>query len=213
MQASNDLPLVCHVDSYRHLKCKWPDGIVLDKLKAKNIYKIIDHNEDIIAHLNKIWYCSFDNKNWNKLLNYIWKSPVQPKIQCFKWLMLIDRLPINRDNQNSNLCNICRLPDTGRHFFFYCLFAKEIWNLFGFYYPINVNIIEIVTGHINGLSKDANFFWNMLSSYILWQIWKCRNEEKYQGKPRVLTEFFHYLTHFKIFLQVQTTMITEKDKF
>ena len=53
----------------------------------------------------------------------------------------------------------------------------------------------------------------MMSSNILWQIWKCRNEEKYQGKPRVLTKFFHKLTHFKIFLQVQATMVIEKDKF
>ena len=54
--------------------------MVLDKLKAKNIYKVIDHNEDIIVHLNKIWYCSFDHKAWNKLLDYIWKSPIEPKI-------------------------------------------------------------------------------------------------------------------------------------
>ena len=83
MQASKDLPSICHVDSYRHLKCKWPDGIVLDKLKAKNIYKIIAHNEDIIVHINKIWYYSFDNKAWNKLLNTIWKSPVEPKNLMF----------------------------------------------------------------------------------------------------------------------------------
>ncbi|GLJ09112.1 hypothetical protein SUGI_0102040 [Cryptomeria japonica] len=146
------------------------------------------------------------------MLNYIWKSPAEPKIQCFKWLLLIDRLPIKR-NYHTDLCNICTLSDTGRHILFDCLFAKEIWNFFGIYYPFNVTIIEIVTGHIKGLSKDANFFWNMLSSNILWQIWKCRNEEKYQGKPRGLTEFFHKLSHFKIFLQVQATMIIEKDKF
>lgn len=84
LQATKDLPSICHVDSIRHLKCKWPDGTVLDKLKAKNIYKVIDHNEDIIFHLNKIWYCSFDCKAWTKLLEFIWKSPVEPKIQCFK---------------------------------------------------------------------------------------------------------------------------------
>ena len=200
------------MDSYRYINYKWPDGVVLDKLKAKNIYKVIAHNVDILAHVNKLWYCSFDIKVWNKLLNSIWKGPCEPKIQCFKWLLLIDRLPIRRDNPDSNICNICRLPETSRHILFDCLFAKEIWNLFDIYYPINVSIIEIVTGHINGISKDANFFWNMLSSNILWQIWKCRNEEKYQGKPRVLTELFRKLTHFKIFLQVQNTMVIEKDK-
>ncbi|XP_059067540.1 uncharacterized protein LOC131858343 [Cryptomeria japonica] len=210
--ARSDIPATCQVNSHRHLKCKWPDGIVLDKLKAKYIYRIIDHNEDILMHINNFWYCSFDGKTWNKLLNYIWKSPVEPKIQCFKWLVLLDRLPIKRDNQSSNICNNCKLPDTGRHILFDCLFAKEIWRLFGIVYPINVNILQIVTGYINGISKDANVFWNILSSNILWQIWKCRNEEKYQGKPRDLTECFRKLTFIKIFLQIQTTMIMEKEK-
>ena len=30
--------------------------------------------------------------------------------------------------------------------------------MFGIFYPINVNILDIVTGHINGLNKDAIFF-------------------------------------------------------
>ena len=212
LHAAKDIPAICHVDSHRHLKCKWPDGIVLDKLKAKNIYRVIDHNVGILDHLNNFWYCSFDVKTWNKLLDNIWKSPVEPKIQCFKWLVLLDRLPIKRDFQSSDICSICKMPDSGRHILFDCLFAKELWRLFGIVYPINVNIIQIVTGYIKGISKDANFFWNILSSNILWQIWKCRNEEKYQGKPRVLTECYRKLTYFKIFLQIQTTMMFEKEK-
>lgn len=114
-QVYKDIPSLCHVDSYRFIKCKWRDGIVLDKLKTKNIYKVIAHNVDILAHVNKLWYCSFDIKVWNKLLNSIWKGPCEPKIQCFKWLLLVDRLPIRRDNQHSDICNICRLPEIGRH--------------------------------------------------------------------------------------------------
>ena len=92
---------------------------------------------------------------------------MEPKIRCFNWLVLLDKLPIKRDNHNSDYCNLCRLSETSRHVLFECLFAIEIWNLFGIYYPFNVTIIDIVTGHIKGLSKDANFFWNMLSSNIL----------------------------------------------
>ena len=72
--------------------------------------------------------------------------------------------------------------------------------MFGIVYPIDVNILDIITGHTNGLPKDTNLFWNILSSNILWQIWKCKNEERYQGKPRDLTEFFRKLTYFKISL-------------
>ena len=84
--------------------------------------------------------------------------------------------------------------------------------MFGIIYPFNVNIFDIISGHINGLPKDTYHFWNILSSNILWQIWKCRNEERYQGKHRDLTEFFRKLTHFKIFLQVQATMVIEQEK-
>ena len=45
VQASKDLPNVCHVDSHMHLKCKWSDGVVMANLKAKNIYRIIDQNK------------------------------------------------------------------------------------------------------------------------------------------------------------------------
>lgn len=84
--------------------------------------------------------------------------------------------------------------------------------MFGISYPMNINILEIITRHIEGLKKDTNLFWNILSSNILWQIWKCRNEERYQNNPRVLTKFFRKLKYFKIFFQVHTTMLINKEK-
>ncbi|XP_057873664.2 uncharacterized protein LOC131079670 [Cryptomeria japonica] len=212
VKATKDLPSNCHVDSHRYLKCKWPDGVIMVNLKAKNIYRIIDHNENIINHINTVWYSSLDAVSWKKYFDILWKGPVEPKIRCFRWLILLDRLPIRQDGHTTDICSLCRLPETGRHILFDCIFAKEIWNMFGIFYTLNVNILEIVTGHIDGLKKDANLFWNMLSSNILWQIWKCRNEERYQSNLRVLTEFFQKLTFLKIFLQVHTTMMMEKDK-
>ncbi|XP_059074592.1 uncharacterized protein LOC131064526 [Cryptomeria japonica] len=216
LQASRNIPSACNVDSLRHLNCKWPGGVALASLKAKNIHFVINQNNDIINHVNSVWHSSFDIKIWNKLFQCLWRSHVEPKINCFKWLVLLDKLPLKRFNSDSDscndLCNLCRLPETGRHILFYCLLAKEIWSMFGIIYPINVSILDIITGYIPGLPKDSNLFWNMLSSNILWQIWKCRNEEKYQGKPRALTEFFRKLTHFKIFLQVHVTMMVENKK-
>ncbi|XP_059064196.1 uncharacterized protein LOC131856424 [Cryptomeria japonica] len=212
LQAARDLPSLCHVDSLRHLNCKWPGGVVMVSLKAKNIYSVINQTNDIIVHVNSVWYSSFDIKMWNKLFQYLWRSPIEPKINCFKWLVLLYKLPVKSFNSDSDLCSICRLPEPGRHILFDCLFAKEIWSMFGVIYPITVSILDMITGYIAGLPKDSNLFWNILSSNILWQIWKCRNEEKYQGKPRALTEFFRKLTYFKIFLQVQVTMMIERKK-
>jgi hypothetical protein len=212
VQAIIGIPTVCHADSHRYLKCKWPDGIITTLLKAKNIYKIIENNTDILDHINAVWYSSFDADVLKKYFDILWKNPVEPKIKCFKWLLLLDKLPMKRDFANSDICNLCKVPETSRHLFLDCIFAKEIWNMFGIVYPVNVTIFDIISGYINGLPKDTNLFWNILSSNILWQLWKCRNEERYQGKHRDLTEFFRKLTYFKISLQVQATMVIERDK-
>ncbi|XP_059072101.1 uncharacterized protein LOC131872684 [Cryptomeria japonica] len=212
LKATQNLPPACHVDSQRYLQCKWPDGTILSNIKANNIYKILAYDDSIRGHINKIWYSSLDVSSWKKFFVILWKGWVEPKIKCFKWLFILDRLPIQRNNHDNNLCKICNLPETSRHIFFDCSFARNIWNLFGIYYPTHVSIIEIVTGYIKGLKADSNIFWNILSSNILWQIWKCRNEEKFQDTPRVLTEFFLKLTSLKISLQVHTTMMMDHKK-
>ena len=53
----------------------------------------------------------------------------------------------------------------------------------------------------------------IISTNILWQIQKCRNEERFQNIHRLLTECFQSLTYFKIFSQVKITMKTNKSKF
>ena len=84
-------------------------------------------------------------------MDILWKGTTEPKIKCFKWLALLDILPIIKYASVGEYCSLCRLPKTSRHILFYYIFAKEIWNMFAIIYPINVNILEIITGNINGL--------------------------------------------------------------
>ena len=100
---------------------------------------------------------------------------------------------------------------TMRHIFFDCNFAKEIWLMFGISITKHVYTIEIIIGSIQGLRKDTNLFWNILSSFILWFIWKFRNEAKFQGIDRILIGFFRKLTRFKIASQVCCIMNLERD--
>ena len=79
-KASKDIPTLCHVDSNSYLKIKWPGGIII----SKDIYKVINHNEDIISHINNIWYIALDIHAWMKRFDYLWKSSIDPKIKCFK---------------------------------------------------------------------------------------------------------------------------------
>ena len=87
-------------------------------------------------------------------------------------------------------------------------------NLFFFGISItdHVSVLDTILGNISGLKKDANFFWNILSSHILWFIWKSRNEDKFQDVGRSLTLFQLKLIRFKIISQVCCIMKLEKDK-
>ena len=111
---------------------------------------------------------------------------------------MLDRLPIKTNLGTCDTCTICNMPETLRHIFFDCSFAKDIWWLFGISLSHQVFTFDIITGSIPGLKKDANLFWNILSSCILWFIWKFRNEEKIQGNGRVLMRFSKKLIRFKI---------------
>ena len=59
--------------------------------------------------------------------------------------------------------------------------------MFGLPITKNLYTFEIITGSIKGLKKDTNLFWHILSSFILWYIWKFRNDAKFQGNDRSLT--------------------------
>ncbi|XP_059076776.1 uncharacterized protein LOC131876029 [Cryptomeria japonica] len=213
VKASKNIPFLCHVDSNSYLKIKWPDGIIISKLKAKNIYSVLNYNVDVINHVNNIWNTDLDISSWKKYFDYLWKISIDPKIKCFKWLLILNKLPIRSSFFDVNYCTICRTPKMGNHIFFECSFAKEVWLMFGISIPSNFNFFEVITGFISNAKKDVNMFWDITSSSILWQIWKCKNEERFQNIPRMLTESFRSLTYFKKISQIQITMKINKDKF
>ena len=124
----------------------------------------------------------------------------------------LDRLPIKNHVGDAELCTICRVPENLRHIFFTCQFARIIWKFFGISIADHVPVLDTILGNLFGLKKDANFFWNILSSHILWFIWKCRNEDKFQDIGRSLTLFHLKLICFKIVSQICCIMKLEMDK-
>lgn len=125
---------------------------------------------------------------------------------------MLDRLPIKTHLGDCDTCTICNMPESMRHFFFDYSFPRDIWLLFGLSLIDHVFTFDIITRSIIGLKQDANLFWNILSSYILWFIWKFRNEEKFQGNGRIRTRFLRKLIHFKIISQVWYVMQLERGK-
>ena len=155
VRASRNIPNICHVDSNSYLKIKWPGGIIISMLKAKNIYSIINKNNDIIRHINDTWYANLVFPLCNNIFDSIWKSPIDPKINCFKWLLILNKMPIRNSFSNTNMCSICRTPKIGRHIFFECSFAKEVWLMFGISIPASFNILEVITGFISNTKKKC----------------------------------------------------------
>lgn len=106
------------MDSHIFMSFKWVDGTILSMIKAKNIYNVISYNVSIIDHINNTWYSDCDISLWQKYFTWLWKGLVAPKIKCFKWLLLLDILPLRKDFSSLDYCNLCKLPDSCRHISF-----------------------------------------------------------------------------------------------
>lgn len=118
-----------------------------------------------------------------------------------------------KDHNNCDICNVCSVPESVRHILFECSIAREIWLLFGISIRNQFTVIDVLIGYIKGLKKDSNLFLHILSTEILCYIWKIRNEDKFHGIGRALTESFHGLTLHHICLQVSMTVNIDKHKF
>ena len=71
---------------------------------------------------------------------------------------------------------------------------------------------EILAGYVDKFDCKLNDFWIVLTSEVLWFIWRQR-KEIFQGKKRVLAEFNYKLTQFVIMSQVSITIQIPKERF
>lgn len=126
---------------------------------------------------------------------------------------MLHRLPI-KDNQNDTIiCNLCRTFENIMHIFFNCIFAKEVWNMFGVNFNNSFSHFDILNGFIKGVKKDSNLFWAIFSCEILWIIWKFMNEAKFQNRDRMLTESLRRLICYDVDVQVTLVMRFASKKF
>ena len=92
---------------------------------------------------------------------------------------------------------------TLEHLFFKCPWAIKVWStVFGVnglnLYGSCLSWQEILAGYVDRFDCKLNDFWIVLTSEVLWFIWRQRNEEIFQGKKWVLAEFNYKLTQFVI---------------
>jgi hypothetical protein len=98
----------------------------------------------------------------------------------FLWLLINNRV-LTRDNLakrrkvEDKTCLFCAKKETCQHLFFDCVVAKRCWVLI-------YEIIEVSVGEdmVNigkfWLSSKRNSLLNIVTSVVLWSIWKLRNE-------------------------------------
>lgn len=108
----------------------WGDDTPLMDLKSKAIYKMLTNNISIKEHVNMCWNVNFTNNNWKNIFSSIWHNITNPKKACFRWFLLLQKLPFKINQSDVDLCNICRTTESIMHIFFDFLYAKEVWNIF-----------------------------------------------------------------------------------
>lgn len=114
----------------------------------------------------------------------VWAIKVPPRVHMFLWLLINNKV-LTRDNLakrrkiEDESCLFCSEKETCQHLFFDCVVAKQCWHMF------SVLLGSIVGFDIANIGK----FWlsnkkyvllNMVTSAVLWSIWKLRNEICFQ---------------------------------
>lgn len=123
----------------------------------------------------------------------IWKVPTVPKIRTFMWKILGDALPvadllINRGMKVDERCQMCGLDgESLHHIFFQCDAARQVWALSGIPQPefcfhggsvfSNLAYLLKLKEVSRGDPEDKRSW-----PWVLWYIWKSRNEFLFQGK-------------------------------
>ncbi|XP_071933891.1 uncharacterized protein [Coffea arabica] len=129
-----------------------------------------------------------NGKQWK----WLWKLRVKRKIKHFIWRSLNGLLPVNalvfnRTNHGDPICDGCGDQNESiEHMFFQCCRAQEVWKM-----------APIQWDGLTGQTGNFRVWWNAmleasgriegrehieLTTNILWQIWKRRNEWKFNAK-------------------------------
>jgi len=125
----------------------------------------------------------------------IWDLKTLPKIKMFLWRALSGALAVSTCLQahgmHTNLmCSLCQTNiESISHVLFCCWPAREVWE--------NTNIYMPPHGFTDSITDNIGFMLKLMSNvgvplplrmaipWILWGIWKHRNETLYGSKPAV----------------------------
>jgi hypothetical protein len=134
---------------------------------SQSLYKIINFRGIKTVHVSAVW-----------------KIKIPPRVHFFLWLLINNRV-LTRDNLakrrkvEDESCLFYAKKETVHHVFFECAIAKQCWafvsDIVGF--QVGDNMLEIGKCWLS----DKKFSTlNMITSAVLWSIWKLRNDLCFQ---------------------------------
>lgn len=133
------------------------------------------------------------NPSLNTLKEKVWKVQTSPKIRVFLWKSLSEALPsaelISARGMKVDMrCQTCgEEPESINHMLFQCSLARQVWALSEIPYPqggfdnnslfANMNTLLTLNYRSQGRAEVKRIW-----PWILWQLWKRRNEVIFEGR-------------------------------
>lgn len=114
----------------------------------------------------------------------LWAIKVPPRVLFFLWLLFNNR-SLTRDNLakrkkiEDKTCLFCCEEEFVQHLFFDCVVVKQCWHIMAHILHIRIeeNLIDIGK---YWLSPKKYIVVNIVTSTVLWTVWKLRNEICFQ---------------------------------
>ena len=109
----------------------------------------------------------------------VWKLVVPPKNHVFLWLFSQNKLMTRDILRKRHIikpldCVFCTEQETNHHLFFDCVVARNIWSFVNLFFQKNLGTnFESVARF--WISNKKNLALNVVSSTVLWCLWKYRN--------------------------------------
>ena len=135
---------------------------------SQSLYRIINFRGVIPVHVSAVW-----------------PLKIPPRVHFFLWLLAKNKV-LTRDNLGlrrkveDESCLFCNEKESVFHLFFDCVVAKQIWVYISECFGFNVGMNFESIGNM-WLSRKKFIVHNILTSAVLWGLWKLRNELCFQN--------------------------------
>lgn len=125
---------------------------------------------------------------WCKLL---WNSCIPPSKSFILWRIMHHKMPTDenlwiRGCVVVSVCSLCgRAAESTCHLFLDCCFARRLWHSFGSMINSNINLSSfhsVLSLATRGWSSQMHDVVIASIINILWGIWHCRNQVRFQNK-------------------------------